>query len=286
MGMDPNSNTPPSPNTPPTTPAPIPGTEITEIENPPVVQPSNRPIRKTISKKLVTILLVVVAIFIAFYAGIYIFLNDQLNKVTHTGQALPTSPAEPTPVDPTANWQVYTNNDLGFSLKFPEGWKVTDESPQIRFTPENAPIPSGLGTRLYGYEFIVSVDKKNNQTPEQFWSDKVTTGMRTPATENVTIGGAPGIVTSNNSLDAHDTTMYISKNNSLYTIQENYYMSDSDQAKKQFPKAEKEFELILSSFKFLNPNAVSTCTPRPACLDQTPRCLIPETPDMCPKEQN
>jgi len=26
-----------------------------------------------------------------------------------------------------------------------------------------------------------------------------------------------------------------------------------------------------------------TCTPRPACLDATPRCLIPETTDMCPK---
>lgn len=25
-----------------------------------------------------------------------------------------------------------------------------------------------------------------------------------------------------------------------------------------------------------------TCTPRPACLDATPACLIPETPDMCP----
>lgn len=25
-----------------------------------------------------------------------------------------------------------------------------------------------------------------------------------------------------------------------------------------------------------------TCRPRPACLDATPRCLIPETSDMCP----
>lgn len=26
-----------------------------------------------------------------------------------------------------------------------------------------------------------------------------------------------------------------------------------------------------------------TCTPRPACLDNEPRCMIPETADMCPK---
>lgn len=25
-----------------------------------------------------------------------------------------------------------------------------------------------------------------------------------------------------------------------------------------------------------------TCRPRPACLDATPRCMIPETSDMCP----
>lgn len=27
-----------------------------------------------------------------------------------------------------------------------------------------------------------------------------------------------------------------------------------------------------------------TCIPRPSCLDTEPRCMIPETPDMCPKE--
>jgi len=27
-----------------------------------------------------------------------------------------------------------------------------------------------------------------------------------------------------------------------------------------------------------------TCTPRPACLDANPRCMIVETADMCPKK--
>ncbi len=30
-------------------------------------------------------------------------------------------------------------------------------------------------------------------------------------------------------------------------------------------------------------SASPSCKPRPACLDTNPRCLIPETPDMCPK---
>lgn len=32
-------------------------------------------------------------------------------------------------------------------------------------------------------------------------------------------------------------------------------------------------------------DASSTCKPRPACLDREPRCLIPETDDMCPPPQ-
>jgi hypothetical protein len=31
------------------------------------------------------------------------------------------------------------------------------------------------------------------------------------------------------------------------------------------------------------PSPTPTCRPRPACLDSIPRCLIPETSDMCPK---
>lgn len=32
----------------------------------------------------------------------------------------------------------------------------------------------------------------------------------------------------------------------------------------------------------ITPTPIPTCIPRPACLDATPRCLIPETEDMCP----
>ena len=30
------------------------------------------------------------------------------------------------------------------------------------------------------------------------------------------------------------------------------------------------------------PTPITTCTPRPSCLDTFPRCMIPETEDMCP----
>ncbi|MBI4098058.1 MAG: hypothetical protein HY426_03385 [Candidatus Levybacteria bacterium] len=38
-----------------------------------------------------------------------------------------------------------------------------------------------------------------------------------------------------------------------------------------------------SRFTYRNsPTPALTCIPRPACLDSEPRCLIPETKDMCP----
>ncbi len=35
----------------------------------------------------------------------------------------------------------------------------------------------------------------------------------------------------------------------------------------------------------LTPTTAPTCVPRPLCLDANPKCLIPETPDMCPRKE-
>lgn len=32
----------------------------------------------------------------------------------------------------------------------------------------------------------------------------------------------------------------------------------------------------------VSPTVTPTCTPRPKCLDSKPRCMIPETENMCP----
>ena len=47
---------------------------------------------------------------------------------------------------------------------------------------------------------------------------------------------------------------------------------------------QRRFDGLISTFKFDNqPFSTPTCKPRPKCLDETPRCMIPETSDMCPK---
>lgn len=43
----------------------------------------------------------------------------------------------------------------------------------------------------------------------------------------------------------------------------------------------KRLEKVITPTPTVTPSV--TCRPRPPCLDTTPRCLIPETPDMCPR---
>lgn len=48
------------------------------------------------------------------------------------------------------------------------------------------------------------------------------------------------------------------------------------------PQLEPDIISILSSLRFVDITSAPTCRPRPTCLDQEPRCLMPETADMCP----
>ncbi len=59
-----------------------------------------------------------------------------------------------------------------------------------------------------------------------------------------------------------------------------YYLYASLKAEPQsIPMPQKPIPTIT-----IAPKPSATCIPRPACLDATPRCLIPETSNMCPKK--
>lgn len=49
------------------------------------------------------------------------------------------------------------------------------------------------------------------------------------------------------------------------------------------PGLSSQAEQILATLKLTASTPSPTCRPRPACLDATPRCMIPETEDMCPR---
>jgi hypothetical protein len=80
--------------------------------------------------------------------------------------------------------------------------------------------------------------------------------------------------TINNEYSTHiQHHLWIEKNNFIY---EYVFLSDKQERTLIISQ-------ILSTFKFLDNGTITpTCRPRPACLDSTPRCLIPETEDICP----
>jgi hypothetical protein len=53
------------------------------------------------------------------------------------------------------------------------------------------------------------------------------------------------------------------------------------------PNNMQSMDELLTTFQLIdNILPIPTCQPRPACLDATPRCMIPEPSDMCPKSVN
>ena len=106
----------------PSTPAPqnfgIPQQQVTSPTPPP-----EEPKKHKFPKLLLTIVLILAALFIAAYAGAYIFMQEELNKILGVAKPTPTlapTLVEPSPTpDPIANWQTFTDLQLGYSIKYP-----------------------------------------------------------------------------------------------------------------------------------------------------------------------
>lgn len=87
---------------------------------PQVAQETQPPTQSPLSFKPVYLLLII--IFLLLIGGGAYYVNNQSKIVISTPQ--PTSTSQPTPVDETANWKTYTNQRVGFSIKYPINWDV------------------------------------------------------------------------------------------------------------------------------------------------------------------
>lgn len=109
-----------------TTPPPVPANPTTppigtQTQTPPISQP-----KKGIPK-LAIFAVVVFVVLAAIISAVFAFkdqLGNLVEKPTPTPAPQVVAPS-PTP-DPTANWQTYTNSELGFSLKYPDNLQVYD----------------------------------------------------------------------------------------------------------------------------------------------------------------
>lgn len=214
----------------------------------------------------------------AFFAGmkyqgvIDLIKSQQANLVT-------TKPS-PTP-DPTASWKTYAitpDSSLGYAsyqIKLPADWK------QIEHSSNFQSIETFQDTQNI-YKLVIKEQKNfNNQTAKPFVNLREVTGLSYDAPITV---------------DEQQGTQFLPRAGSEYIYKALFFSKDTklvysitletpgDGSKINEGKV--LFNQILSTFKFTNSgeaaSSTPTCRPRPACLDATPRCMTPETSDMCP----
>ena len=99
-----------------------------QIQQPNIPTPTEPKHRSFLTSKLFLITLIIVVLFTIVYAGIYLYLNSQLNQITKSS---PTPLPAETSVkedDPTANWKTYTNTKYNFSFKYPKDLSISPNS--------------------------------------------------------------------------------------------------------------------------------------------------------------
>ena len=194
---------------------------------------------------------------------------------------------KPTPTpDETVNWKTYKAS-FG-SLKYPADWSIKEVDQVVFLAPPGADIFANTKQDTPGSgikpEIIIAVISKSFSNSDSNNPDA--TNKKTMIIDGIQgvyyiIPGAP-LSTINFDLSFNNGANILQFN--LTSIgQENIDGFNKIYKTNVKDADEKTFSQILSTFKFLEASPTPTCRPRPACLDATPRCLIPETSDMCPK---
>ncbi len=170
----------------------------------------------------------------------------------------------------TANWKTFSNN--GVSFKYPADFDTRDHTSSIRkylndknnlLSVSFIPLNTGPGFEFYIEEgdfdaLVNSTIKAEGGNPDK--TSKIVYNSNIQAIKASTPGPLPDMYN-------HIFIPNGKKIISFIIIKEEQKLLDQ----------------ILSTFKFTEQtNPTPTCRPRPACLDAIPRCMIPETSDMCP----
>ena len=156
-----------------------------------------------------------------------------------SGTTTPT--ATTTATDPTADWQTYTNEEYGFSFKYPEGWEYkTISKNQIEFNQIGNKLIVET-SEIYSVGVFISNDANDSISGlyNQMIADK-------PKDDSVTI-----VKTAINSTEAivkqsylQTKTYFLINNKSIKFVLPNFGSSDTNQSVKAV------YDQILSTFQF------------------------------------
>lgn len=161
------------------------------------------------------------------------------NVISQTPQPTPTS----SPVDETANWKTYTNDRFGYSIKYPNIWKVYPE----HFTDGISIF--GLQDPKYpgGQNILIEVDGNTSISPKEYIVMNVAPISNPQKVSSQDINGLKGEKWSFNSgrtIDDNYAIFLTSKNKRYILIKE---LSNKD----TFSGYSSVIDQVISTFKLL-----------------------------------
>lgn len=179
-----------------------------------------------------------------------------------------------TTTDPQTGWTVYTDEQLRFSISYPKtsfeyglncGGKENKVCISVVWYPNHRRLNSTLFTTAYLSEKSqLSSTSKLVSYYDILGETIKRSKIQIDQTDAEDVYGLPqGFAYSRN--------IFIARGDSAYQI---IFLDFTNGDRKEYLK-------VVKTFKILDTD--TTCIPRPPCLDSEPRCMIPETDEMCPK---
>lgn len=194
---------------------------------------------------------ILIVLILAFLVGGYLVYQKQPKPTPSPSAPSTTSyTPQPSPVNETANWKIYTSNKYRFSFKYNPDWKLTEQT-------NGADVTNNTTTVGLNHYFDISIkvsDNINHKTAEEFInSSNITTASNVSknpfsGSKKYTNGFINGIIANWSNGDdnlvevVHATEIKIYEFKLLAGPNTGTLPNEEDQ---------KIFDQILSTFKFL-----------------------------------
>lgn len=262
----------------------MPPVPVQKAQQSPIVSPANSVKASHLPKILILFIVVILLLLISVGAFLLQSKKSQPTQVACTmeakicpdgssvGRVGPACNFAPCPTakltsDPTANWKTYNNVNPNFSFQYPPNLFVKTGAGIVALVDnENTNYANG------GFTISVILQGSSADFNTELQQDEQ--NITNIQIKNITNGvEITGILNSNLVGNLHIRTVLFHSGNGAIVINSpteyTKYIDDTT------------FNQILSTFKFANqnqitPSATVSCMPRPACLDATPRCMLPE----------
>jgi hypothetical protein len=177
-----------------------------------------------------------------------------------------------------ATWKYYANELYRYAIQYPAMLEMTDSNSFVQFrTQKNNMITMSATKTSYATitEYLTDLDKQSQTA----WEGKPTVSIT--STKKTKINEFSVVEREEHMLAADLTRTVTYFKIGSYIIAYSFIAAPGNE-KTEDMKIYFAMRQTLKSISQPPAHTSPTCIPRPACLDTNPRCMMPETENMCP----